>query len=77
MKIKQKMRNRPKTEPKTESFYRPKFKPGERCRCGSCGRILGHLSLDDYSCNNPKCYAGDKDPKIKICDTCRETLRDA
>ena len=50
----------------------------ERCRCGTCGRFIGHMANDDHSCprccNYPVWKKGDIWRPI-ICAPCQEFLK--
>lgn len=52
----------------------------ERCRCGQCGRFIGHMSQDDHSCarccNFPVLKEDGPEWQPKICPPCIQILKD-
>ena len=51
----------------------------ERCRCGTCGRFIGHMADDDNSCarcRNYPVYVDGADWQPAICARCRKIMKD-
>ena len=47
----------------------------ERCRCGTCGRFIGHVAEDDPSCANEPVWKPGVEWRPIICERCKAIMR--